>query len=107
MNRRTMFSISVAWAATLALPATGWAHLPGVLSNTSVRHPFLVRRAVISYTGDGTGFVGGFDGTGRASGGRGHFGHVTWLTWTNQVATGSGALWGDNCEPNCARGTFS
>jgi hypothetical protein len=108
MNRRTMLSISFAWAVMLVLPAVGWAsHLPGVLSNTSVRHPFLIRPAVVSYTGDGTGFVGGFDGTGRASGGRGHFGHVTWLAWTNKIATGTGALWGDNCEPDCARGTFS
>jgi hypothetical protein len=102
MNRRALLSASLACAAMM-FPTAAWgSHLPGVLSNTSVRHPFLVRPAVVSYTGDGTGFLGGFDGQGRN-----HFGRMTWLTWTTQVATGSGALWGDNCEPNCARGTFS
>jgi len=57
---------------------------------------------VVGYTGDGTGYVGGFDGRGRN-----HFGHMKWLTYTTQAATGTGALWGDNGIPNDAEGTFS
>lgn len=102
MKRRAMLS-SLACAAVLAFPAASWAsHLPGVLTVRSTGDKFEVRPAVIGYTGDGTGYVGGFGGQGRN-----HFGHMKWLTYTTQVATGSGALWGDNCEPDCARGTFS
>ena len=99
-----MLSVLIGVALILALPGTSLAlRLPGLLSNTNVRHPFQVRPAVVGYTGDGTGFLGGFDGKGE----RGHFGHMTWLTWTRRVATGSGALWGDDCKPDCAEGTFS
>jgi hypothetical protein len=89
--------------AKLKQQAAGEAHeveVEGLLNNQDGQ--FRVRPAVVGYAGDGTGLLGGFDGNGR-----GHFGHMTWLTWTASVATGSGALWGDNCEPDCAQGTFS
>lgn len=91
----------VAFSATATAGGTA-ATLPGLLTITRNVDGFVVRPAVIGYTGDGTGYVGGFDG-----GGRNHFGHITWLTWTKQAATGNGALWGDNCEPDCATGKFS
>lgn len=92
---------------SLAVPATGLA-LPGVLAVNGSLH-FKVRPASISYTGDGTGFVGGFDGTGERNESHtgGNFGHITWTSWTAQSASGTGALWGDDCEPNCAEGSFS
>jgi hypothetical protein len=113
MSRGTkIFNVAAAsTVAVLALamvPAASWG-LPGVLSNTNLRHPFTVRPASISYTGDGTGFVGGFDGTVERSENRrtGNFGHITWTSWTTQSASGTGALWGDDCEPDCADGSFS
>lgn len=105
---RPLASMLLCGVLLLMLPvASSAAGLPGLLTNQVIHHRFQVRPAFVSYTGDGAGFVGGFDGTGRAEGHRGNFGHVTWLTWTNQLATGTGALWGDDCEPNCAQGSFS
>jgi hypothetical protein len=61
-----------------------------------------VRPAHIVYTGDGSGVLGGFDGSGIA-----HPGHLAWSVWTTTVARGSGAVWIDNCTPDCAGGKFS
>ena len=61
-----------------------------------------VRPAHIVYTGDGSGVLGGFDGTGTA-----HPGHLVWASWTPTVARGSGAIWIDNCTPDCAAGKFA
>ena len=69
MNRRTMLSATspfLAVAAMLMLPvASSATRLPGLLTNQLIRPRFQVRPAVISYTGEGTGDVGGSDGTGR------------------------------------------
>lgn len=61
-----------------------------------------VRPAHILYTGDGSGRLGGFDGTGAA-----HPGDLKWTTLTRTQATGSGAVWLDNCTPDCADGKFT
>jgi hypothetical protein len=91
--------------AVLALPAASSATtLPGLLTSTTDH--FVVRPAVIGYTGDGTGYIGGLDGRGRNAG-RNDFGHIAWLTWSKQAATGTGALWSDDGIPNDAEGTFS
>lgn len=103
LMRRFLIPLALTLLAALMVPSSGWASpLPGLLTNQNVRHPFQVRPAVVGYTGDGTGFLGGFGG-----GGKHHWGHMTWLTWTAYEATGTGALWGDDCEPDCAQGTFS
>jgi hypothetical protein len=97
------FSATATASGTAVLRAASSAtKLPGLLTVLRNTDGFVVRPAVIGYTGDGTGYVGGFDGRGRNN-----FGHITWLTWTTQVATGTGALWGDNGIPNDAEGTFS
>jgi hypothetical protein len=62
-----------------------------------------VRPSEIVYTGDGSGVLGGFDGSGRYP----HDGHLTWTSWTSREAKGKGAVWLDNCEPDCAQGVFS
>jgi len=61
-----------------------------------------MRPAHIDYTGDGSGVLGGFDGGGRA-----HPGRLVWLMWTTTLARGSGAVWIDNCTPDCASGKFT
>lgn len=100
----------LAWAGlalgvmALALPGASWAaRLPGLLTHQSVSHPFQVRPAVVGYTGDGSAFLGGFDGGTTSD----HFGHMSWTSWTATVATGSGAVWIDGCEPDCAQGSYS
>ena len=64
-------------------------------------HDLQVRPSVVDYTGDGSGVLGGFDGTGR-----GHYGHLRWTRWTATQALGHGAVWIDDCAPDCATGTF-
>ncbi len=64
---------------------------------------FAVRPAEVDYTGDGTGVLGGFDGSGRYP----SYGHLKWSSWTGTEALGSGAVWIDNCTPSCAGGKFS
>lgn len=92
----------LASAAMLALPAVGSAaRLPGLLTGMGGKHPFVVRPAVVGFTGDASGFLGGFDG-----GASDRFGHMSWSSWTSTVAVGSGAVWLDNCEPGCAQGAF-
>lgn len=62
-----------------------------------------MRPAEIGYTGDGTGVLGGFDGTPK----NGSFGHLRWREWTQTRGLGSGAVWINACVPNCASGTFA
>jgi hypothetical protein len=76
------------------------AGLPRVL--TQLKPAFQVRPAVISYTGDGTGLVGGFDGSGVK-----HPGHLQWTTYNRLEGLGRGLLWLDDCTPSCAGGTFT
>lgn len=64
-----------------------------------------VRPAHIVYTGDGSGVLGGFDGTGARHALRP--GRLIWSSWTETLARGSGAVWLDDCVPDCARGKFA
>src|SRR5919206_4619957 len=83
----------------LGVPAAALARPPRTVSNVE---PYLrVRPAKISYTGDGTGIVGGFDGTSAR-----HPGHLRWLSYTRRDGRARGLLWLDDCEPSCAEGTF-
>jgi hypothetical protein len=85
-------------ALALAAPAPA-AGLPKVLTQ---REPlFQVRPAVISYTGDGTGLVGGTDGTSVR-----RPGHLRWMVYDARQGIGHGLLWLDDCSPDCASGTF-
>jgi hypothetical protein len=75
---------------------------PLLPSDISTRHNLQVRPFVIDFTGDGSGFLGGFDARGTPI----HFGRLRWTQWTRRQATGHGAVWLDNCFPTCAAGTF-
>jgi len=104
--KRAMLSAGLILAALVLPAASSATTLPGLLTTLRTTDHFVVRPAVIGYTGDGTGYIGGLDGRGRIDG-RSDFGHIAWLTWTKQAATGTGALWSDNGIPNDAEGTFS
>ncbi|HWX43894.1 MAG TPA: hypothetical protein VNY52_01060 [Solirubrobacteraceae bacterium] len=58
-----------------------------------------VRPATITYTGDGTGFLGGANVRNRRAG-------IDWTKWTSATALGTGFNQLDNCNPDCARGMF-
>jgi hypothetical protein len=83
----------------LAVPAPALARLPRTVSN--VKPNLSVRPGKISYTGDGTGIVGGSDGRSAR-----HPGHLHWLSYTRRDGRAHGVLWLDDCEPSCAAGTF-
>jgi hypothetical protein len=83
--------------------ASASTRLPTLLGDAAhFRLTWQVRPASILYTGDSTGILGGFDGTGIA-----HPGHLKWRSWTTNRASATGAVWIDDCKPNCAKGTFS
>ena len=92
-----------AFLLALAVPAaSASAPLPTLLGDTAHFHlTWQVRPASILYTGDGSGILGGFDGTGAK-----HPGHLKWQSWSADRAEGSGAVWLDECKPSCANGTF-
>ena len=64
-------------------------------------HLFQVRPAWISYTGDGTGFLGGADGSGPSDPG-----HLRWRRYGQRQGSARGVVWLNQCEPSCADGTF-
>jgi hypothetical protein len=39
--------------------------------------------------------------------GSGYFARLRWSTWNAAMATAAGVLYVDNCEPNCAQGSWS
>ena len=83
-------------------PVADAATVPTVLTQIGRGSTFAVRPAQIIYTGDGSGILGGF----AAGGPNRHFGRLTWTRWTRHEAAAHGAVWLDDCEPNCAEGTF-
>lgn len=66
---------------------------------------FQVRPEILPLSGDGTVFVGG---PGWKARGRRilDFGAVRWTSFGGSEATGLGLLWLNNCQPNCAEGSF-
>ena len=86
-------------ALALVLPAAAVARLPAVL--TQEKPEFQVKPATISYTGDGTGLIGGLDGSSVR-----HLGHLDWTRYTRRQGTARGLVWLDDCEPDCADGAF-
>jgi hypothetical protein len=96
---RRLPAVLVLGLLLVAAPAPALARLPRTVSNVK---PYLkVRPAQIGYTGDGTAFVGGVDGTGVR-----HLGHLGWRRYTHRDGRARGRLWLDDCDPSCADGTF-
>lgn len=62
--------------------------------------PFEVEPAVISYTGDGTGILGGPREPGH------RFGSLRWKRWGARKAVGVGKDWINDCKPSCGGGSF-
>jgi hypothetical protein len=72
---------------------------PTYLDATAAHNGLQVRPATITYTGDGTGLLGGADVRNQNSG-------IHWTKWTNHAAHGTGFNQLNNCNPSCAGGTF-
>ena len=101
MVGRGASAIAVALAALPPASASA-ARLPTLLTQIGHGNTFAVRPAQVIYTGDGSGILGGFSGTGPLR----RFGRLHWSLWSYRRAAGSGAVWLDDCTPNCAQGTF-
>ena len=104
----TLVSIALLTIATSSALAAALPRLPTELVG---RQALAVRPPVVDFTGDGTGFLGGFTGrrfvaypysrtTSR------WLGRLHWTSWTAADARGYGAIWLNNGVPDDARGTF-
>jgi hypothetical protein len=83
----------------LVMPTASAVAAPRVLAGFSA-HDFEVRPAAISYTGDGTSYLGGSDGGGpRAT----DYGHLTWVSWGRRTAYATGVDWLNDCDLDCVR----
>ncbi|HZU39955.1 MAG TPA: hypothetical protein VE992_02830 [Solirubrobacteraceae bacterium] len=90
----TVGALAAGASASGALPVS-----PIFLGSTAADHALAVRPTDITYTGDGTGFLGGAHARGLHSA-------IHWTKWTTSVAVGSGYNQLDNCVPDCASGRF-
>ena len=96
----TAVAVSVLLTIATGAGALAASGPPKVL--TQEKPAFQVRPATISYTGDGTGYVGGLDGRSVR-----HLGHLDWTTYKHREGVAIGLVWLDNCRPDCAQGKFS
>ncbi len=101
IHRLTLLGARVIVSLSTPSPASAQA-LPGALTQIGHGPTFAVRPAQMVYTGDGSGILGGFNGKGPYR----RFGRLRWSIWNQRQAIGSGAVWLDDCEPDCATGTF-
>jgi hypothetical protein len=87
----TVGVIAVGASASGTLPLS-----PTVVPASAVNNGLQVRPATITYTGDGTGYLGGAN---RNS-------SIHWTKWTTHIAVGTGFNQLNNCIPSCAGGKF-
>ena len=85
---------AVGASALVALPV-----VPTFLNAGAASNGLQVEPATITYTGDGTGILGGANVRNQKSG-------IHWTKWTTHGALGSGFNQLNNCNPSCAGGTF-
>jgi hypothetical protein len=81
-------------SASGALPVS-----PTGLGSSAANNSLQVRPSTITYTGDGTGYLGGPSARMANVG-------IRWANWTPHLAVGTGFNQLNNCDPSCARGTF-
>jgi hypothetical protein len=84
--------------------------LPQLPTESTGADALQVRPREVDFTGDGTGFLGGYTSQRSVNkrNVRNHlpFGSLVWTKWTKTVAIGTGAMWLDNGIPDEASGTF-
>jgi hypothetical protein len=73
------------------------------LATQDTEHPLQVRPRMISYTGDGTGYLAGHS----SSPGNIEHGGLHWRSWKQRSGFALGYAWINNCRPSCAGGRFS
>ena len=101
---------------TAAVVLTGVLGVPAVASAVTVptqEWGLQQRPYVISWTGDGTGYLGGANARSSVTradlqrgGIRGNMGRLRWTTWNATEGRAWGVDWLNNCIPSCGQGTF-
>jgi hypothetical protein len=86
----------------LVVPSAALARADIRLATQAVEEPLQVEPQIVSYTGDGTGYLGGRDTD------PGHLDRagLEWLSWGGATAVARGYAWLNDCRPYCARGQF-
>jgi hypothetical protein len=72
------------------------------LATQAVEDPLQVEPRTVSYTGDGTGYLGGRTTSPRHP----DHGGLQWLSWGGVAAQARGYAWLNDCRPSCANGHF-
>ena len=81
--------------------------LPGLPSEVTGQPSLSVRPAVVIFTGDGSGVLGGRDGAPKWNAKKGQFvgfGHFDWKVWTAQRAVVDGVVWARTCWSTSCEG---
>jgi hypothetical protein len=101
------YATRASWLVILALvlifPTTVAAAQPVRLATQDSERPLQVRPKLVSYTGDGTGYLAGRQSSPRHE----DQGGLRWLSWGKAGALARGFAWLNNCRPSCANGHFS
>jgi hypothetical protein len=84
-------------------PATADAGTVPRVFTQKTGHSFRVRPAWIGISGDGTIYLGHLDPRDKRGA---HRGRLHWKTWKRRSAYATGPIWLNDCEPNCAYGSF-
>lgn len=95
--------LAVLVVALLVASPPASAQAPPRLATQDPEDQLQVRPAVVSYTGDGTGYLGGR----TTSPGHLDRGGLNWISWKHGLAVAHGFAWLNDCRPDCARGHFS
>lgn len=99
MQRTRFLTLCAVALVAAAIPAAALAaSLPKLAGGESSR--FSVRPHYIELSVDGALYIGGS----KSSSGR--IGSISWSSWGSSRARGTGYLWVDNCNPNCASGRY-
>jgi hypothetical protein len=97
-------SAVVSLLVVAALVPAAQAASPPRLATQAAKHDeeLQVRPATVSFTGDGTGYLGGRTTSPD------HYdrGGIHWISWGQRSAFGRGYAWINDCRPYCAAGHF-
>jgi hypothetical protein len=77
------------------------------MPTTTTGGALVARPAIVVFTADGSGLLGGFTGQHPHQDTPGNpFGHLRWTTWNSDEGRAWGAQWQNDCRPSCAQGTY-
>jgi hypothetical protein len=100
MTMRTAGQVTFYTAALAVLVSAAAAHARPKLHDGA--SGFELRPATILVSGDGSGWLGG-----AGYGDAGDYGRIRWTKFRRSGARGNGRVFINDCDPDCAGGTFS